>query len=85
MLVLECDVSKHNSIFSGQLRRHLNHEIEVAVKVFRAVLTLDIVPPVADSELLDRDVTVILFLLNDASKREKGHLIEDCSSWTQER
>ena len=45
---------------------HLDHEIEVAVKVFRAVLTLDIVPPVADSELLDRDVPVILFLLCDS-------------------
>ena len=31
---------------------HLNHQIEVAVKIFRTVLTLHIVPPVANSELL---------------------------------
>ena len=39
---------------------HLNHQIEVAVKIFRTVLTLHIVPPVANSELLNISSSEIL-------------------------
>ena len=71
-------------VLSGGSGGHLNHQIEVAVKIFRTVLTLHIVPPIANSELLSKiNSEILCFILEGKTPTwlkivPRGHKNDDC-------